>query len=296
MPSLTFGLNAFLEPMLLPASPWIIGMNSARRGGNAVVMFGRAEAGFAPGEAAETLNLLKPRKAPRTAVPRPDFEPAASDAWLHWWIHKINVLLGQALDVGRFTGENGEYRPAAQLGVLLSLEKLFTSVQSILADPIRGDGRLWTFFDVVDLLDGLSFGSWESLLRYDKVSDQLTELELRVPASARDLAMTRVRPSVAALADFLGGFVLAPGQLAPIGNIKIRQRDGVGWQEVPLHSAGQAYLRLIRNATHSFRSMARDPHDVSLLAAHIGAIPDALPDLAFMHLMRFLVEPRLPHD
>jgi hypothetical protein len=88
----------------------------------------------------------------------------------------------------------------------------------------------------------------------------------------------------------------APGQLAPIGNIKIRQRDGVGWQEVPLHSAGQAYLRLIRNATHSFRSMARDPHDVSLLAAHIGAIPDALPDLAFMHLMRFLVEPRLPHD
>jgi hypothetical protein len=296
MPSLTYGLNAFLEPMLLPASPWIVGMNSARRGGNAIVMFGRAEAGFEPNEAAETLNLLKPRRAPRNPVPRPNFEPEASDVWLRWWIREINALLGQALDVGRFTGENGEYRPAAQLGVLLSLEKLFTSVQSILADPIRGDARLWTFFDVIDLLDGLSFGSWENLLRYDKVSSQLTELEGIIPAAARELALTRVRPSVGALNEFLDGFANAPGQLAPSGNLRVRQRDGIGWQEVPLHSAGQSYLRLIRNATHSFRSMARDPHDVSLLASHLGAIPDALPDLAFMHLLRFLVAPRLPHD
>ncbi len=296
MPSLSLGLNAFLEPMLLPASPWVLGMNAARRGGNAIVMFGRAEAGFEPSEAVETLNLLKPRRPPRDPMPRPTYEPEASDAWLRWWVYEINALLGQALDVGRFTGENGEYKPAAQLGVLLSLEKLFTSVQSILADPIRGDGRLSTFFDVIDLLDGLSFGSWENMLRYDKVSSQLAELEAIVPPTARDIALTRVRPSVRALSDFLDGFVNAPGQLAPSGNLRVRQRDGIGWQEVPLHSAGQAYLRLIRNATHSFRSMARDPHDVSLLASHLGTIPDALPDLAFMHLLRFLVAPRLPHD
>jgi hypothetical protein len=282
--------------MLLPASPWIIGMNSARRGGNAVVMFGRAEAGFGPGEVAETLNLLKPRKVPRVPVPRPAFEPGASDAWLRWWIREINALLGQALDVGRFTAENGEYRPASQLGVLLSLEKLFTSVQSILADPIRGDGRLWTFFDVIDLLEGLSFGSWESLLRYDKVSGQLVELEGRVPTAVCDLAMTRIRPSVVALGEFIDGFVRSADQPASTGNVRIRQRDGVGWQEVSLSSAGQAYLRLMRNATHSFRGMARDPHDVSLLAANSRAIPDALPDLAFMHLLRFLLAPRLPHD
>jgi hypothetical protein len=296
MPSLTLGLSAFIEPMLLPASPWIIGMNSARRGGHAIVMFGRAEAGFAPGEAAETLNLLKPRQAPRTAVPRPAFGPEGGDAWIRWWVHHVNVLLGQALDVGRFTGENGEYRPAAQLGVLLSIEKLFTAVQSILSDPIRGDGRLGTCFDVIDLLDGLSFGSWESMLRYDKVSSQLPELEASIPDAARGLAMTRIRPSVEALGEFLEGFVNSPGQLTPSGDLRIRQRDGVGWQEMPLHSAGQAYLRILRNATHSFRGMARDPHDVSLLASHLGTVPNALPDLAFMHLLRFLVKPRLPHD
>jgi len=296
MPSLSFGLNAFVEPMLLPASPWILGMNAVRRGGNAVVMFGRAEAGFAGGEAAETLNLFQPRRAPRTPVPRPSFTPAASDAWIRWWVSQVNVLLGQALDVGRFTSENGEYRPAAQLGVLLSIEKLFSSVQSILADPIRGSGRLWTFFDVIDLLDGLSFASWESLLRFDKVSRQLPELELQIPDYARDLAMTRVRPSVRALEDFLSGFTASPDRLSPAGNLRIRRSDGVGWQELPLHSAGQAYLRLIRNATHSFRRMARDPHEVSLLASHLGTIPDALPDIAFMHLLRFLVAPRLPHD
>jgi len=43
MPSLTYGLNAFVDPLLLPASPWIIGMNAVRRGGHAIVMFGRAE-------------------------------------------------------------------------------------------------------------------------------------------------------------------------------------------------------------------------------------------------------------
>lgn len=116
MPSLTYGLNAFVDPLLLPASPWIIGMNAVRRGGHAIVMFGRAEAGFVQGEAVETLNLLMPRRSPRTPVPRPNFAPAASDAWIRWWVVRLNVLLGQALDVGRFTGRTESIAQQPNLG------------------------------------------------------------------------------------------------------------------------------------------------------------------------------------
>jgi hypothetical protein len=61
-----------------------------------------------------------------------------------------------------------------------------------------------------------------------------------------------------------------------------------------LSSAVPKYLGIARNSTHSFRKMARNPDDVSLLAAHDGDIPDAVSDLGFFHLLRFLHRPQLP--
>jgi hypothetical protein len=296
MQSLTFGLNAYVEPLLLPASPWIVGMNAIRVGGNAIVLFGQAQPGFSANEAAETLNLLQPRHAARSPVARPDFQPAVTDAWLRWWVSHVNDVLAIALDVGRFTGPDGRYRPAAQLGTLLSVERLFSAVQSILANSVRGDTRLWTFFDVIDLLDGLSFGSWETLLRPDKVNKQLALLEAELPDGVRDLALTRCRPAVAALNSLTDGFAAFPEKLTDEGLLRLTQRDGKGVQAVALTSAVPGYLRILRNATHSFREMARDPHDVSLLGSYSGDVPDAIADLAFFHLLRFLIRPRLPHD
>jgi hypothetical protein len=40
--------------------------------------------------------------------------------------------------------------------------------------------------------------------------------------------------------------------------------------------------------------MARDPREVSLLAAHDGDIPDAISDLALLQLLNFLADPRIP--
>jgi hypothetical protein len=42
--------------------------------------------------------------------------------------------------------------------------------------------------------------------------------------------------------------------------------------------------------------MATDPREMSLLASHLGQVPDALPDLAFLHVLALLAHPRLPHD
>jgi hypothetical protein len=296
MPSLSFGLHAFVEPMLLPASPWIIGMNAVRHGGHVVVLFGRAEAGFSASQAPETLNLLQPRRAPRQPVQRPTLSAAAGESWIRWWIGRVNTLLGMALDVGRYTGPAGDYRPAANLGVLLSIDRLFSLIQSILAGSIRGDQRLATLFDVVDLFDGLSFGSWESLLRPDKVAQRSAAVEASLPVGARELALVRCRTAVSALEEFRAGFAQFPERIGPTGGLKVRTKNSPSWQELPLDSAVPAYLRVIRNATHSFRGMATDPREMSLLASHLGQVPDALPDLAFLHLLGLLAHPRLPHD
>lgn len=148
------------------------------------------------------------------------------------------------------------------------------------------------FFDVIDTLDGLSFGSWGSLLSRTRVERDYESLRDSLPPQARDYLLTRCQPGLDALRSMEGGFALH--ERIVDGKLRVRERDGVGWQDVTLAAAVPQYLRIARNSTHSFRKMAKDPREISLLAAHDGAIPDAISDLAFFHLIRFLVRPHLP--
>jgi hypothetical protein len=294
--ALGYGLDPFIAPLVLPASPWVIGVNGVRRGGHVLILFGRAAAGFSDKQAADLLDLLQPQGPVRSPTTVPAVTPESSESWVRWWVHHLNVLLGQALDVGSFSDAEGRYQPSIHLGVLSSVERLFSSVQWILAHSTRGEGRLWRLFDVVDLLDGLSFGSWEQMLRPDRLVRQLERLEASLPLPARSLALARCLPALHALDEFSRSFGSVAEQLTQEGELRVRQRDGVGWQSISRSAATHAYLRLLRNATHSFRRTARDPFEVSLLAAHEGDVPDAVADLAFFHLLRLLAEPRLPRD
>lgn len=292
MPSLAFGFNAYVEPVLLTASPWVLGMNGTRRGGNAIVLFGGLQPGFSQDQAADLLHLLLPRAPLRAPITRFEVGPSAAERWLVWWHDRVRNALSMALDVGRFTGEDGGYRPAAQLGALLSLERLFASVQSTLANSTRADTRLGTFFDVIDLLDGLSFGSWESLLTPKRVRRDLSALEAELPPGSSELVLTRCRLAVDALETFSDDF--DPSRLDPDGMLRVTERDGRTVRPLSTNSAVPQYLRILRNSTHSFRRMAQDPRDVSLLGSHSGEVPDALADLALLHLLRFLASPHLP--
>lgn len=232
MPSFAYGLNCLVEPLLLPAAPWIVGMNSYRQGGHVVVMFGTAEAGFGTDQVPEIIDLLRARTMTSSRVPvgRPVFSRDGAERWLRWWVTHVNALVGQAMDVGRYVDASGMYNPAAHLGVLLSLDRLFATVQEVLADGGRsGFSRVLMMFDVIDLLDGLSFGSWESMLHADKVARNLVDLEAILPAPARDLVLTRCRPAVAALGEFRDGFKFVRDRLTEDGQmINIRRRDGKG--------------------------------------------------------------------
>lgn len=293
--SWTFGLGVFTEPLLLAASPWLAGMSSYRVGGIAVILLGKLQPGFADRQATEGLDLFRTGTMVQTraGTTMPECEPKAFESALNWWVGRLNDLAGIALDVGRYVDDAGRYMPAAHLGVLFSLERLFASIQTILAQARSSElVRLLLFFDVIDLLDGLSFGSWESLLRRPRVTRNMATLEAGLPAGASDYLLTRCRPALEGLRQVEDGFVLSERIVGD--KIRLRQRDGKGWQDVSLSSAVPQYLRVARNSTHSFRQMARDPHEVSLLASHNGQIPDSISDLALLHLLRLLAAPHLP--
>src|SRR5688572_13728463 len=65
----------------------------------------------------------------------------------------------------RYTDGNGTHDPRAHFGTLLSLERLFGSLQDLLASTYRDEfARRSLLFDVLDLLEGLRFGDFRTLL------------------------------------------------------------------------------------------------------------------------------------
>ncbi len=295
--SWNLGQSVFIEPSLLAASPWVTGLSSYRAGGTAVILLGKPAPGFSGRQAVEVLDTFRVGglAKSRVGMQMPGYAPRSYEDALVWWVTRLNDLVGMALDIGRFTDARGTYQPAAHFGVLLSLERLFASAQTILTEA-RGSEliRLLMFFDVIDLFDGLSFGSWESLLTRPRVERDLADLESSISAIARGYLLTRCLPAIDALRSLEDGFVLE--ERIVDGKLRVRQKDGKGWQDIALTAAVPQYLRVARNSTHSFRKMAQDPREVSLLAAHDGEIADAVSDLAFFHLLRFLASPHLPNS
>jgi hypothetical protein len=77
------------------------------------------------------------------------------------------------------------------------------------------------------------------------------------------------------------------------GMLQVPDGQG-GWTTKSLDTAVADYLRLIRNSHHSFTEMANDPSRLSILISHQAGLPDAISDIALLHLLRFLVHPRMP--
>ena len=276
-------------------APWLTGISSYRVGGNLIVLFGSPIAGFRNIQAPELLNLYRPNSYP-TIGPRPapvDVSSQGTEAALRWWVARLNDVFGLMLDPTKYCDNAGVFVPSRQIGALMSVERLFQSVQSILAHSGRDAFvRSAMSFDALDVLDGLSFGSWEQMVTRSKVEKQLETLASSIPEAARPVLLPRCQDALTALGEAASHFV--PDWLEG-DMVKLRAKNG-GTQLVSKERAYAQLLRLTRNASHSYRDHAEDAHELSIIACHDGEIPDRLADLALLHLLRFLDAPRMPQS
>ncbi|MDA8201485.1 MAG: hypothetical protein M0Z49_01735 [Chloroflexi bacterium] len=293
MRSQLLGFPAYLEPALLTLSPWLAGISSYRVGGSLVFLFGVPLPGLRQGvQAPEPIDVFRAHSyvAAETALAPSSLPASSAEAGLRWWVQRLNDLFALALDPASYRDVSGAFVPARQIGVLMSLERLFISLQTILTQPREDFVRSLLLFDVLDVLDGLGFDDWNRMVTLRNVESALTRLESRLPADARPWLLPRCAEAVDALRVAVDGF--SPAYVDE-DFVQLPSKSGAP-DRVARDRAYALLLRLTRNASHSYQKHARDPREVALLATHDGRVPARLAHLALLHVLRFMDAPRLP--
>ncbi len=68
-------------------------------------------------------------------------KPDDGPALLGWWVERLNVLYGHLADPTRFTDPDGYHDPAAQAAWMITLERIFGDMISLMAEPEAGRPR-----------------------------------------------------------------------------------------------------------------------------------------------------------
>ena len=286
------GLSQYVSAPGLTLSPWISIFIAPRLGGSLAIVLGRPLPGATGKQAPELLDVFRPMGYTGLAQrwPAPVLDARQGEATLRWWVQQINALFSMALDPGRFVTADGTYDLAKQLGLLLSLERLFDAVVGVLTHAPRDPYvRLLLMFDTLDLLEGLTPEGWEQMVTASKVAAGLHQLEELLPADVASMLLPRCRAASDALGSLADGFL--PSFVIDGSMVAGRAKDGRD-ERHSRERAAAFLLRALRNSGHSYAEQLRDPRDISVLVAHGGDIPEAVSDLAWLHLLRFVAAPR----
>lgn len=283
------GLASTLDVAMLVCAPWVWGLASNRAGGAVAVLFGQPVAGI-ESSPAELVDVMKPQIATHErpqALSLPNVDASAFAPFFRWWVERLNAVWGAVLDPARFRDEDGFHDPRAHFGAVLSLYRLFGSLLAILAGTRREEfGRRVLLFQTLDLLEGLRFGDFKTLLTRRRAREALSRVE---SIDALGPAIPKCREAMQALEQVADGFYLHERRADD--RLRVRRKQSGDWDEISLDEAVASYIRVLRNSTHSFMGATGDPRDLSLLAAHTGAIPRVLPDLALLHVLDLLADP-----
>jgi hypothetical protein len=290
--SLILGFEPLVEPVLVASAPFLHGVMSTRAGGSIIMLFG--EPVFGLHESRHPVELYKANalyKASPEEPEGPDLLPDALEGALQWWVNRMNYLLAVLLDPSRYRGIDGVFDPRPYFTASLNFERLFACLQTILLYSHRDDFvRMSLFFDALDLLEGLGLGDYRETVRLPRVEARLERLAETLPEAPAALFLPRCHKALDALREARDGFYLHERRSGD--NIRMKMDSG-HWQDVPVDTALADYLRVVRNAQHTFRTIARDARRVSLLAAHGGDLPLSLADLPLIHVLTLLVNPEL---
>jgi hypothetical protein len=285
-----FGAGALIDLFCAWQAPWLAGISATRGASSFVTLCGQVWDGVDNAPAAEPLQLFKHDllvKGDAQGTPRPDLAPDTVLSAFRWWIDRCNELLFRALDPGRFAID-GEYDPAGQLAVVLSLDRLFASALTGLTSiPRNKFARRLVLFDVLEVLEGLGGGGYDQSCDVRVLREHLDQLRQTLPPEAQAVLLPRCERALDALDEAASGFI--PERVFN-NRIRVVNKKGAS-EDLAIPAAVAAYLRSVRNATHSFRKAVRDPRSLSLLSAHNGELRDELSDIAQFHVLRLLARP-----
>jgi hypothetical protein len=228
-----------------------------------------------------------PVRAPVT----PTIGTDAAEAAVRWWVNGLNQLMAHVLDPTLFTDADGWYRSHQHYGHVMTVERLFASVVSLLVHSGRDEyTRRTHLFEALDLLEGLSLGGYDQTLSLKLLRTQLDQIEQGLPTGAGDVVLPRCEGALDGLAAFRDDF--HPSRVVDYETISVLKKDGSAGT-MGKDKATSGYLRRLRNAGHGLSGELDNAHLRSLLVAHEGQVPAAISDVAFLHLVRLIANPDL---
>lgn len=116
-----------------------------------------------------------------------------------------------------------------------------------------------------------------------------------MPDEVISVLLPKAEAAVEALRQLQDGFFESPRRTST--GIILPDKHGVE-VETPVAEATASWIRLLRNAGHSFRTRdgASRARDEALLLAHDGVVPSALNGLAYLYLLRLVAQPQHLRD
>lgn len=275
----------FLEPALLCISPWLVGSAFNRLHGVLVGI------GSCPQDGRPQYSEAMARHRPLLLADvmtdvreRPDVSHREGEAFLRWWVDRVDELLSAALDPVCGVNEGGEYDARIHLAGLNTVARLFATVHDILfLDRYDQFARPVLLFQFLDLMHGLRYGDYDQTTSLGRCERVLRDVVGALPPAVRAYTLPRCERAVTALKEVRAGF---DPDLILSGELHFPDGTTIG-----LEKATSALLRSIRNSQHGQRSELGNDRHLKVLAAHNGRLSPDLADLAFLHLVQMLTTP-----
>ncbi|MDQ4033904.1 MAG: hypothetical protein M3332_17330 [Actinomycetota bacterium] len=286
----TILLDVYLGPLLSCLTPGVWAFPAIRAFGPVIYSLGRPLAGTRRDVAAEVLQVLPTLGADR-ATEFPELSARACGEAISWWSAKLDRLFGNLSDPAVFTMHDGSfaYSPIKHLHGLLSVEQLFRRVHSLQVAHRDRNARFVIFYSVLDTIHGLTGHEIEVLCDPVFAKKTVDTLRSAMTPEAASVLLWSAERALIALSELQAGFFLKD-QTTPdkftYTNVH-GTRESISWEKATAH-----YVKVLRNATHGYGDIvaSRTSRTNSLLASHNGQLPHDLPLLAFVYLLKILLD------
>lgn len=283
----TMGLGAYLDTLVTSLSPYVWGLPVGRPGG--VVLYSWGTTIPQIGLPNDPIQLHAPTNGRSVLLELPPIPASAFEVTSQWWVQQLDILLSLATEPANYC-ERGLYEPEKALEKVLTLEQFFRHCQSIATNTRDQHARRLVMFSALESLRGLSPKlDWHFMTSAERSRGTLEAIRQELPRESHYVLLPRAIAAVEALEDVQSGFFLK--ERLESGKLRLPGARGKE-QFVSLDKATTLWLRLVRNSHHGF-DRKPDPKDRALLAAHNGAIGDALADLAWLQLLHLMTHPQL---